>query len=169
MSPHPQGAPPGVAGTPVWGGGQSPLAAASATSSLLFRRTSPSTASLAATAASTTSPQAGPPPDTYPPNVPMGDPGTTVQTGANIVIGVTCMLLVLCITAVVGRFCARRMVRVKLEADDWMAVVALVRTPIFYSVENPRGRLLITLVQVFFISFSIQEFLGKYRCLYSVF
>lgn len=44
----------------------------------------------------------------------------------NILIGVTSMLLVLCIVAVGGRLLARRMSKVKLEADDYLVVIALV-------------------------------------------
>jgi hypothetical protein len=45
---------------------------------------------------------------------------------ANVLIGVTCMLLVLCIAAVGGRILARRMSKVRLGADDYLALVALV-------------------------------------------
>lgn len=41
-------------------------------------------------------------------------------------IGVTCMLLVLSLAAVAGRLVARRISRVRLEADDWICVAALV-------------------------------------------
>ncbi len=41
-------------------------------------------------------------------------------------IGVTCMLLVLCLAAVGARLMARRVARVRLESDDWSSVVALV-------------------------------------------
>ena len=44
----------------------------------------------------------------------------------NTLIGVTSMLLVLCIIAVGGRLLARRMSKKHLEADDYLAVVALV-------------------------------------------
>ena len=53
------------------------------------------------------------------------DPGLFMHQ-SNLIIGVTCFFLVLCIGAVIGRLCARRMARVKLEADDWMAIFALV-------------------------------------------
>ncbi len=42
------------------------------------------------------------------------------------VIGVTCMFLVLCLACVGGRLLARQRTRVSLEADDYLAVVALV-------------------------------------------
>lgn len=44
----------------------------------------------------------------------------------NILIGITSMLLVLCIIAVGGRLLARRMSKVHLEADDYLVVIALV-------------------------------------------
>ena len=43
-----------------------------------------------------------------------------------IVIGFTCMFLVLCLACVIGRLLARHKVRVSLEADDYLAVVSLV-------------------------------------------
>ena len=43
-----------------------------------------------------------------------------------ILIGLTCMFLVLCLACVVGRLLARHKVRLSLEADDYLAVVALV-------------------------------------------
>lgn len=43
-----------------------------------------------------------------------------------VLIGTTCMLLVLCTAAVVGRLFARRMAKVALEANDYFALVALV-------------------------------------------
>lgn len=52
----------------------------------------------------------------------------------NILIGITSMLLVLCITAVGGRLLARRMSKVHLEADDYLVVVALVdSSPILWA------------------------------------
>lgn len=44
----------------------------------------------------------------------------------DILIGITSMLLVLCIIAVGGRLLSRRMSRVHLEADDYLVVIALV-------------------------------------------
>ena len=44
----------------------------------------------------------------------------------DVLIGVTCMLLTLCLAAVGGRLLARRMVKASLEADDYLAVGALV-------------------------------------------
>ena len=46
----------------------------------------------------------------------------------NILIGITSMLLVLCIMAVGGRLLARRMSKVHLEADDYLVVIALVNS-----------------------------------------
>ena len=43
-----------------------------------------------------------------------------------IVIGFSCMFLVLCLACVVGRLLARHKARVSLEADDYLALVALV-------------------------------------------
>jgi hypothetical protein len=48
------------------------------------------------------------------------------ENAASIMVGVTCMLLVLCIAAVLGRLLARRMSKLQLEADDYLALVALV-------------------------------------------
>lgn len=51
---------------------------------------------------------------------------------ANTIIGITCMLLVLCIAAVVGRILARRNLKLRIEADDYLALVALVSSiPVF--------------------------------------
>lgn len=52
--------------------------------------------------------------------------GVLDDHAVNILIGVTSMLLVLCIVAVGGRLLARRMSKVSLEADDYLVVVALV-------------------------------------------
>ncbi|KAL8879759.1 MAG: hypothetical protein Q9198_002695 [Flavoplaca austrocitrina] len=40
-------------------------------------------------------------------------------------IGITCMLLVLCTAAVVGRLVARRMTKAMFEADDYASLLAL--------------------------------------------
>ena len=44
-----------------------------------------------------------------------------------LLIGFTCMFLVLCLACAVGRLLARHKARLSLEADDYIAVVALVR------------------------------------------
>lgn len=44
-----------------------------------------------------------------------------------ILIGVTCMFLVLCITATSARFLARRITGAALAADDYLVLAALVR------------------------------------------
>ena len=44
-----------------------------------------------------------------------------------ILIGVTCMLLVLCIAATSARFLARRITRAPLATDDYLVLAALVR------------------------------------------
>ena len=48
------------------------------------------------------------------------------QEQSQTLIGVTCMLLVLCVAAVGARMTARRVSRMRLEADDWSSVAALV-------------------------------------------
>ena len=53
-----------------------------------------------------------------------------------ILIGFTCMFLVLCVTCVVGRLLARHKVRVGLEADDHLAIVALVSNIVSRSLRN---------------------------------
>ncbi|KAL2053800.1 hypothetical protein ABVK25_005729 [Lepraria finkii] len=53
------------------------------------------------------------------------DNAITKEQG-DVLIGVTCMLLTLCLAAVGGRLLARRMVKASLEADDYLAVGALV-------------------------------------------
>ena len=53
-----------------------------------------------------------------------------------IVIGFTCMFLVLCLACVVGRLLARHKTRVSLEADDYLAVVALVSNFVSGSCRN---------------------------------
>lgn len=48
------------------------------------------------------------------------------------IIGITCMLLVLCTAAVLTRTLARRINKLRLEADDYLALIGLVRSvPIF--------------------------------------
>ena len=44
-----------------------------------------------------------------------------------VLIGVSCMLLVLCIAATSARFLARRITRAPLAADDYLVLTALVR------------------------------------------
>lgn len=53
-----------------------------------------------------------------------------------VLIGFTCMFLVLCVACVVGRILARHKVRVSLEADDHLAVVALVSNIVSRSLRN---------------------------------
>ena len=53
-----------------------------------------------------------------------------------ILIGFTCMFLVLCVLCVVGRLLARHKVRVSLEADDYLAIVALVSNTVSRSLRN---------------------------------
>ena len=52
--------------------------------------------------------------------------GYELKEQGRILIGFTCMFLVLCLACVVGRLLARHKVRLSLEADDYLAVVALV-------------------------------------------
>ena len=44
-----------------------------------------------------------------------------------VVIGNACMVLVLCSAAVAGRFTSRWMAKLRIEADDYLTLVALVR------------------------------------------
>ena len=44
-----------------------------------------------------------------------------------LVIGTTCLLLTLCLGAVGGRLAARRMQKVRLGDDDYLAILSLVR------------------------------------------
>lgn len=61
------------------------------------------------------------------PGVPSRAHGSAINSdGANIMIGIACMLLVLCMAAVGGRLLARRRAKLRLEADDYLALVALV-------------------------------------------
>ena len=53
-----------------------------------------------------------------------------------ILIGFTCMFLVLCVACVVGRLLARHKVGVGLEADDHLAIVALVSNIVSRSLRN---------------------------------
>ena len=52
--------------------------------------------------------------------------GAVTKKQGDVLIGVMCMLLTLCLAAVGGRLLARRMVKASLEADDYLAVGALV-------------------------------------------
>ena len=54
-----------------------------------------------------------------------GPPKKITQHDSNTMIGVTTVLLVLCISAVGGRLISRRMVRQNIGADDWTAVASL--------------------------------------------
>lgn len=107
-------------------------ATATATFSLRVQEASSITASLAATTVAGTSiphgrpsslSQSGPPADNHTPT----GPTKFSAESSHMLIGVTCMFLVLCLTVVVGRLCSRRMARVKYEMDDWMAILAFVR------------------------------------------
>ena len=72
----------------------------------------------------------------FPPSGPSGSPGefgtipghrTPLDThGSHVMIGVSTMLLVLCLFAVGGRLAARRMIKLPLGSDDYTALVALV-------------------------------------------
>ena len=55
----------------------------------------------------------------------LGESAVTKEQG-DVLIGVTCMFLTLCLAAVGGRLLARRMVKASLEADDYLTVGALV-------------------------------------------
>ena len=43
------------------------------------------------------------------------------------VVGISCMVIVLCSAAVGGRFLARWIVKARIEADDYATLAALVR------------------------------------------
>ena len=49
------------------------------------------------------------------------------ETGGPRTIGIVCMFLVICSAVLVGRFWARRIRKVDLEADDYLVVAAYVR------------------------------------------
>ncbi|KAL8847521.1 MAG: hypothetical protein Q9221_007449 [Calogaya cf. arnoldii] len=57
-----------------------------------------------------------------------------ITTGETF-IGITCMLLVLCTAAVVGRLYARRMTKARLEADDYTSLLALLLL-VIVAIEN---------------------------------
>ena len=67
----------------------------------------------------------GPPMTGLPPAFKGHFPQYSAESG-QLLIGITCMLLVLCTTVVSGRLVARRMAKVTLEADDYLVIVALV-------------------------------------------
>lgn len=69
---------------------------------------------------------AGSPPGAMPGAPPRAHGPRMDDDAANVLIGVTCMLLVLCIAVVGGRLLGRRMSKVRLGADDYLALVALV-------------------------------------------
>ena len=53
------------------------------------------------------------------------------------IIGIACMLLVLCTAAVVTRILARRFMKLRLEADDYLALIGLVRSvPSFQGIKT---------------------------------
>lgn len=71
----------------------------------------------------------GPPPGIPPSGGPAGraDPSALVNNHvASVMIGVTTMLIVLCLAVVAGRFLSRRMLKQKLGVDDWTAAASLV-------------------------------------------
>ena len=57
-----------------------------------------------------------------------GIPDSTINDApSHNLIGVTCLLLTLCLIAVGGRFRARGMTKARLGVDDYLSLVALVR------------------------------------------
>lgn len=81
--------------------------------------------------AGATGPPAGitPPPGMTgpPPGIARADPSALVASNVqSVIIGLTTMLIVLCLAVVAGRLMSRRMVKQKLGVDDWTAVAALV-------------------------------------------
>lgn len=119
MSQQQHGPPPGVTGTPPWGNGPPPWAAATASLVSQSSRVSQSNA------LHPTSPPQGPPSSGQTQAKSAQSPGH-FHDMAKVAIGVSCLLLVLCTAAVTGRLLARRMAKVSLEADDLVAIVALV-------------------------------------------
>lgn len=61
-----------------------------------------------------------------PPQSPQVAPALIGHETRAALIGITCMLLVLCIAAVAGRVAARRIARAALQADDYISALALV-------------------------------------------
>ena len=136
--PWGSGEPPWGSGLPPWGSGPPPWVTAMATKTLTpsFPRSSPAPVSsvvglLVTTAASASY-------GSQPTSVTENGGGSHISTfpgvliqgpstrDINLLIGIPCLFLVLCTTAVIGRFYARHMARLRLEVDDWMAIVALV-------------------------------------------
>ena len=62
--------------------------------------------------------------------------GVCGKEQGKVLIGVTCMLLTLCLASVGGRLLARRMMRAGIEADDHLAVAALVSVIIMVLAET---------------------------------
>ena len=70
--------------------------------------------------------------------LPVGDFG---ERQRHILLGVTCMFFILCSASVGGRFLARRMVKLSLGADDYLAVAAMVRRFLYSLFERTRVKL----------------------------
>ena len=66
-----------------------------------------------------------------PPSALFGQSTAYFQQLRAMLIGVPCALLVLCTAAVAGRLTARRIAKVGLEADDFVAILALVGTVVY--------------------------------------
>lgn len=121
--------PPGVTGTPPWGDGPPPWVTATATSSSVASLVSlPSSHSQAPVAYQTSSSESVVIPGL--PNASLLHSTNSSPDWGPIIIGISCMLLVICSAAVAGRLAARRMAKVALEADDFVALLALVCRPL---------------------------------------
>ncbi len=119
------GPPPGVTGTPPWNNGPPPWVTATVTSSSPASLVSQKASHLqAAVAHSASSPQSVNIPG-LPKAIMLHSTSSSSDWGP-IIIGISCMLLVICSAAVAGRLTARRMAKVALKADDFVALLALV-------------------------------------------
>ncbi|KAL8676911.1 MAG: hypothetical protein Q9186_006608 [Xanthomendoza sp. 1 TL-2023] len=95
-----------------------------------------------------------------PPKALIGHPAAYYHELGGIIIGVPCMLLVLCISSVVGRMMARRMTKVPLGADDFTAIFALMQlaSQLVYAILMGAARASILLVYQRIFSLQIRWF-----------
>ncbi len=61
-------------------------------------------------------------------SAPQGQSNHPSDDQTSTVIGIACMVIVLCSAAVGGRFLSRWMVKARIEVDDYVTLVALVST-----------------------------------------
>lgn len=59
-------------------------------------------------------------------SAPQGQSNSPNDDQTSTIIGIACMVVVLCSAAVGGRFLARWMLRARIEVDDYATLVALV-------------------------------------------